>query len=94
MAELIQMTESMLKLFPYFKGPFNEAAGKNKQMLPGGIKEKAATQAGYFDPQFSRIFEGESYSNPVQLRRRYRLAEAKKNLGARPFLPNNGDKFP
>ncbi|XP_039186697.1 UPF0602 protein C4orf47 homolog isoform X2 [Crotalus tigris] len=77
-----------------FSRPFNEAAGKNKQMLPGGIKEKGATQAGYFDPQFSRIFEGESYSNPVQLRRRYRLAEAKKNLGARPFLPSNGDKFP
>uniref|UniRef100_A0A8D2LLG8 Cilia-and flagella-associated protein 96 n=1 Tax=Varanus komodoensis TaxID=61221 RepID=A0A8D2LLG8_VARKO len=77
-----------------FNRPFNEAASKNKQMLPGGHKEKAATQAGYFEPVFSRILEGESYSNPVQLRRQYRLAEAKKNLGSKPFLPSNGDKFP
>lgn len=77
-----------------FKGPFNEAASKNKQMLPGGSKEKAATQAGYFDPLYSRIFEGESYSNPVQLRRRYRLAELKKNIGSKAFLPSNGDKYP
>ncbi|XP_063166479.1 cilia-and flagella-associated protein 96 [Candoia aspera] len=76
-----------------FNRPFNEAASKNKQMLSAGNKERGATQAGYFDLQFSRIFEGESYSNPVQLRRRYRLAESKKNLGSRPFLPTNGDKF-
>ncbi|XP_007423756.1 UPF0602 protein C4orf47 homolog [Python bivittatus] len=77
-----------------FNRPFNEAASKNKQMLPGGSKEKGGTQAGYFDLQFSRVFEGESYSNPVQLRRRYRLAESKKNLGSRPFLPSNGEKLP
>ncbi|XP_048365576.1 UPF0602 protein C4orf47 homolog [Sphaerodactylus townsendi] len=76
-----------------FARAFNEAASKNKQMLPGGSKEKAAVQAGYFDPVFGRIFEGEAYSNPVQLRRRYRMAESKKNL-SKPFLPCNGEKLP
>ncbi|XP_074678826.1 cilia-and flagella-associated protein 96 isoform X5 [Strix aluco] len=73
--------------------PFNEAASKNRQMLPGGTKTLSALQAGYFEPQFVRIFNGEAYSNPVQLRRRYRLAESKKNLG-KAFLPSNGDKLP
>lgn len=77
-----------------FNRPFNDAASKNKQMLPGGSKERAATQAGYFEPQYLRIFEGESYSNPVELRRRYRLAELKKNIGSKAFLPSNGFKFP
>ncbi|XP_077158348.1 cilia-and flagella-associated protein 96 [Paroedura picta] len=76
-----------------FDRPFNEAASKNRQMLPGGSKEKSALQAGYFDPAYGRIFEGESYSNPVQLRRRYRMAESKKNL-SKPFLPSNGEKMP
>uniref|UniRef100_A0A670XRG2 Cilia-and flagella-associated protein 96 n=1 Tax=Pseudonaja textilis TaxID=8673 RepID=A0A670XRG2_PSETE len=54
-----------------FNRPFNEAASKNKQMLPGGIKEKGATQAGYFDPQFSRVFEGEILKKPLQWKRTY-----------------------
>ncbi|KAK7112170.1 cilia-and flagella-associated protein 96-like isoform X2 [Littorina saxatilis] len=70
---------------------FNEAAGKGKQLLPGGAKVKAATQAGYFTDKFGRVFDGESYSDPIQLRRRYRLEQAKKNL-SKPFLPSNGDK--
>eukprot|EP00076_Gallus_gallus_P040613 XP_025006151.1 UPF0602 protein C4orf47 homolog isoform X2 [Gallus gallus] len=77
---------------PYMR-PFNEAASKNRQMLSEGSKTLSALQAGYFDPQFKRIFNGEAYSNPVQLRRRYRLAESKKNLG-KAFLPSNGDKLP
>ncbi|XP_054846087.1 UPF0602 protein C4orf47 homolog [Eublepharis macularius] len=76
-----------------FSRAFNEAASKSKQMLPGGPKEKSALQAGYFDPVYGRIFEGESYSNPVQLRRRYRMEESKKNL-SKPFLPSNGEKLP
>ncbi|NXX88344.1 CD047 protein, partial [Centropus bengalensis] len=77
----------------HFMRPFNEAASKNKQMLPGGSKVMSDLQAGYFEPQFVRIFEGEAYSNPVQLRRRRRLAESKKNLG-NAFIPSNGDKLP
>ncbi|XP_006015952.1 UPF0602 protein C4orf47 homolog [Alligator sinensis] len=81
------------KYASHYMRPFNEAASKNKQILPGGSKMLSALQAGYFEPQFVRVFEGEAYSNPVQLRRRYRLAESKKNLG-KAFLPNNGDKLP
>ncbi|KFO05682.1 UPF0602 protein C4orf47 [Balearica regulorum gibbericeps] len=81
------------KYVSQYMRPFNEAASKNRQMLPGGTKTLSALQAGYFEPQFVRIFDGEAYSNPVQLRRRYRLAESKKNLG-KAFLPSNGDKLP
>ncbi|EMP32227.1 UPF0602 protein C4orf47 like protein [Chelonia mydas] len=81
------------KYVTHYMRPFNEAASKNKQMLPGGTKMLSALQAGYFEPQFVRVFEGEAYSNPVQLRRRYRLAESKKNMG-KAFLPSNGVKLP
>ncbi|POI24001.1 hypothetical protein CIB84_012251 [Bambusicola thoracicus] len=80
------------KYVSHYMRPFNEAASKNRQMLSEGSKTLSALQAGYFDPQFKRIFNGEAYSNPVQLRRRYRLAESKKNLG-KAFLPSNGDKL-
>jgi len=70
---------------------FNEAANKGKQVLPGGSKERAATQAGYFTEKFGRVFEGESYSDPIKLRRRYRLEQSKKNL-SKPFLPSSGEK--
>ncbi|NXX18163.1 CD047 protein, partial [Podargus strigoides] len=77
----------------HYMRPFNEAASKNKQMLAAGTKTMSALQAGYFEPQFVRIFEGEAYSNPVQRRRRYRLAESKKNLG-KALIPTNGYKWP
>ncbi|XP_015717563.1 UPF0602 protein C4orf47 homolog isoform X1 [Coturnix japonica] len=78
---------------PRYMRPFNEAAGKNKQMLSEGSKTKSGLQDGYFEPEFKRIFSGEAYLDPVQLRRRYRLAESKKNLG-KAFIPSNGDKLP
>lgn len=73
--------------------PFNEAASKNKQMLPGGSKSMANTLGGYFDAQFKRIFDAESYSDPLKQRRQYRMQQAKKNLG-KAFLPSNGEKQP
>ncbi|XP_015341625.1 UPF0602 protein C4orf47 homolog isoform X1 [Marmota marmota marmota] len=76
-----------------FNRPFNEAASKNRQILPGGTKEMSNLQAGYFDPQFARIFEGEGYVNLNQVRRRHMMEEAKKNL-AKAFLPSSGDKKP
>ncbi|XP_012880602.1 PREDICTED: UPF0602 protein C4orf47 homolog [Dipodomys ordii] len=72
---------------------FNEAATKNRQMLPGGSKAISALQAGYFDPQFSRIFEGEGYINMNQVRRRAMMEEAKKNI-TRAFIPSSGGKKP
>ena len=78
-------------LFPYFSVTFNEAAGKSKQMLPGGSKDKSALQAGYFNEKYNRILEGEAYSDPIKIRRQYRLKEASKNIG-KAFMPSSGDK--
>ncbi|XP_066091872.1 cilia-and flagella-associated protein 96 [Saccopteryx bilineata] len=79
------------KYVSQFDRPFNEAASKNKQMLPGGSKEMSNLQAGYFDPHFVRIFEGEGYVSMNQVRRRRMMEEAKKNLG-KAFLPSSGEK--
>ncbi|XP_016066816.1 PREDICTED: UPF0602 protein C4orf47 homolog [Miniopterus natalensis] len=81
------------KYVSQYNRPFNEAASKNKQMLPGGSKEMSSVQAGYFDPHFVRIFEGEGYVNMNQVRRRYLMEEAKKNVG-KAFLPSSGDRKP
>ncbi|XP_006630035.2 cilia-and flagella-associated protein 96 [Lepisosteus oculatus] len=77
---------------PYNR-PFNESAQKSKQMMPGGTKVKSALQVGYFDSQYKRIFEKEAYSDPVKLRRQFRLQQSKKNVG-KAFLPSNGEKKP
>ncbi|XP_036407860.1 UPF0602 protein C4orf47 homolog [Megalops cyprinoides] len=79
------------KYTPNVYRPFNESAQKNKQMLCGGPKEKSGLQAGYFDNQFKRIFEREAFTDPLKLRRQYRMQQAKKNLG-KAFLPSNGEK--
>lgn len=71
---------------------FNDAAGKGKQMLPGGSKDRSAQQHGYFTDKYSRVFDGESYSDPIKMRRRHRLEESKKNL-SKPFLPSSGEKM-
>ncbi|KAM5193282.1 cilia-and flagella-associated protein 96 [Mantella aurantiaca] len=81
------------KYAPPGSKPFNEAASKNRQMIPGGSKSMANTLGGYFDGQFKRTFEGESYSDPFKQRRQYRMQQAKKNLG-KAFLPSNGEKKP
>ncbi|XP_076458537.1 cilia-and flagella-associated protein 96-like [Babylonia areolata] len=70
---------------------FNEAASVGKQLLPGGSKMNSALQHGYFEPKFNRVFEGEAYSEPVSIRRRYRMEQRKKDIG-KPFLPANGPK--
>uniref|UniRef100_A0A4W3IZE1 Cilia-and flagella-associated protein 96 n=1 Tax=Callorhinchus milii TaxID=7868 RepID=A0A4W3IZE1_CALMI len=74
-----------------YEWPFNEAAYKGKQMLPGGSKEKSALQVGYFDPVFIRIFEKEGYTDPIKLRRQFKMKQASGNIG-KIFLPSNGDK--
>ncbi|XP_029442782.1 UPF0602 protein C4orf47 homolog [Rhinatrema bivittatum] len=77
--------------FTALNRPFNEEAGKGRQMFPGGSKIMSDLQAGYFDAQFKRVFTGEGYSNPIKLKRQHRMEEAKKNIG-KVFLPSNGDK--
>jgi hypothetical protein len=71
--------------------PFNTAAYKKKQMLPGGSKTRSALQSGYFEPTFKRIMEKEGYADPVKLRRQERLSKSKKNIG-KAFLPSNYPK--
>ncbi|XP_028405049.1 UPF0602 protein C4orf47 homolog [Dendronephthya gigantea] len=71
---------------------FNAAAHKGKQMLPGGSKTRSARQDGYFDKQFMRIMEAESYSDPVKRRRQERLKQSSLNLG-HAFVPSSGEKL-
>ena len=52
---------------------------------------RSASQSGYFEPQFKRIMEKESYIDPVKLRRQERLQKGKKNIG-KSFLPSNYPK--
>ncbi len=72
---------------------FNQSASKGKQVLPGGSKTISALQAGYFNEKFARVMEGEAYSDPIKIRRQYRIKEAQKNIG-KPFLPSCGEKKP
>lgn len=72
---------------------FNKSAYKGRQMQASGLKIKDATQAGYFAEKFLRVFDGESYSDPIRLKRMFRNQELLKNLGP-PFRPTNGIKLP
>ncbi|CAH2300368.1 UPF0602 C4orf47 homolog [Pelobates cultripes] len=81
------------KYVPPCSKPFNEAAGKNRQMIPGGSKSMANITGGYFDGEFKRVFESESYSDPLRVRRKYKIEQAKKNLG-KAFLPSSGEIKP
>ena len=83
------------KYVPPNSKPFSESAGKGKQMTIGGVKTKSAIQgqSGYFGKTFDRILQGEAYTDIVQIRRRSRLEESKKNIG-KSWIPSNGDKHP
>lgn len=70
---------------------FNESGGHGRQMLPGGRKSKSALPSGYFSEKFSRVLEGESYTDPVKMRRQDRMKEAQKIIG-KPFVPSSGEK--
>lgn len=73
---------------------FNEAAGKGKQMLPGGSKSRAGTQAGYFDNTYMRVLEGEAYSDAIKRRRAERIKNAKSNIVSKAWLPSSFTKKP
>ncbi|CAI8033391.1 UPF0602 protein C4orf47 homolog [Geodia barretti] len=78
---------------PSSSNAFNEGAAKGKQMIVSGTKSKAASQGGYFERSFTRILEGEAYSDPVKLRRKRRFQEAKKNFGGS-WIPSSTGKRP
>lgn len=76
---------------PKYKSAFNEQANKGKQMLPGPVKDRVtALQDGYFTKPFARVFDKESYSDPISLRRRARVDESKKNVTNKPFITFRG----
>ena len=62
-------------------------------MLSEGEKTRNATQAGYFNKEYIRLFEGDAYSDPVRTRRQARLVAKTKNLG-KDWMPPNGIKWP
>ncbi len=73
---------------------FNEAAYKGKQMLSHNSKDRStALQDGYFTKHFARVFDKESYSDPIGTRRRKRVLEAKRIIG-KPFITFHGEKQP
>lgn len=74
--------------------PFFEAAYAGKQMLPGGSKTRSALQAGYFEGTFKRVMEKESYTDSIKNRRRDRIAEDKKKISTKAFLPSSFTKKP
>lgn len=71
---------------------FNQSATKGKQLLPGGEKLKSASNVGYFG-EFTRIFDKESYSDPIKLMRMRRNEASKKKLN-KDWVPVNGLKNP
>ncbi|KAL5269563.1 hypothetical protein ACHWQZ_G003160 [Mnemiopsis leidyi] len=74
--------------------PFNDNAGKGKQMMSFCTKSKTGLCDGYFQSNFGRIFEQEGYSDQRRLARLERINEAKKNIDSKPFLPSNATKRP
>lgn len=64
-------------------------------MLPGGLKDRVTgLQDGYFTKPFPRIFEKEAYTDPISMRRRQRVEDAKKNITNKPFITFHGEKKP
>uniref|UniRef100_UPI00358E7D21 cilia-and flagella-associated protein 96-like n=1 Tax=Myxine glutinosa TaxID=7769 RepID=UPI00358E7D21 len=63
-----------------FGRPLIESRGKSKQMMTNCSKMRSGLQDGYFDSQFKRIFEGDTYVDQVRLRSKQRIEDAKKNI--------------
>ena len=79
----------------YYKA-INEQAGRGLQMLPGGSKEKAANQDGYFEKTFNRCFAGESWASAYTTDKLMdrRVKGRGKQVGARDWLPSSHSKDP
>lgn len=67
--------------------PFCQDRRKGKQFQSAGSKT-GKTQDVYFDPKYSRVFEGECYTEPLQRDRKNRKERLKNNLGP-PFKPSS-----
>ncbi|KAI8818607.1 uncharacterized protein EV422DRAFT_559569 [Fimicolochytrium jonesii] len=62
---------------------------KGKQFLTNPGKRGHDTKDVYFVKDSIRLFENESYTDPVSLRRRWRIQAKEKNIVPNPFRPSN-----
>lgn len=76
-----------------FAASFNKDSNEGKQMMTNCTKRKGPTMDGYFDKEFSRVFEGEAYTDKIRIARMYRLKIAEKILNTT-FRPNSPTKKP
>lgn len=67
---------------------------KGRQLLTSPPKRGHDAQSAYFDKEFGRAFQGESYSDIVVMRRRDRLANKKLNIVPEPFKPSSVPQKP
>uniref|UniRef100_A0A8C4ZPA3 Cilia-and flagella-associated protein 96 n=1 Tax=Gadus morhua TaxID=8049 RepID=A0A8C4ZPA3_GADMO len=79
------------KYVPARYRPFNEAAGRGRQMQTGGPRLSSSLQIGFFETTFQRIFESEALNEPLKRARQQRLQQARRRVGAL-FLPSDGPK--
>lgn len=79
---------------PIIDRPFNDNAGRGKQMMSCCTKSKTGLTDGYFQSHFGRVFEKECYSNPIKQRRQERNKETRKNIVKTAFYPSNAAKKP
>ncbi|XP_037070434.1 UPF0602 protein C4orf47-like [Pollicipes pollicipes] len=73
---------------------FNDQATRGLQMLPGGSKERAANQDGYFCHDFERVFDGEAWASAWTTDKLMdrRVRGRGKQVGARDWLPSSHSK--
>lgn len=79
---------------PIIDRPFNDNAGRGKQMMSSYTKSKTGLIDGYFQSNFGRVFEKEGYSDPIKQRRLERNKQTQKNIVNKAFYPSNATKRP
>ena len=79
-----------------FNKAFNDQASQGLQMLPGGSKERSASQDGYFADAFKRCFEGEAWASAYTTDKlmEQRVKGRSRRVGARDWLPPSHSKRP
>ena len=79
---------------PIIDRPFNDNAGRGKQMMSSYTKSKTGLIDGYFQSNFGRVFEKEGYADPIKQRRQERNKQTQKNIVGKAFYPSNATKKP
>lgn len=74
-----------------YKNPMPISLRKGKGFNVPTSKVKSSNYDGYFEDTYSRILDGEAYTDHFKLRRQFELKQLKKNL-SKNFYPSNGFK--